>query len=136
MKLCNDVLRELRTEAGQTKDYMALAMGMSPSHYNRLESGKRTIQMKHIPKIAEAVGKTTDDISLKMNGSSVHNVINNPQYNETVVNVNDIKLLRELLASKDQIIKAKDEVIEVQKSEIEVLLSDIIALKKQLHISS
>jgi hypothetical protein len=87
--------------------------------------------MKHIPKIAEAVGKPVEEVSLKMNGSSIHNIINNPQHNENVVNINDIKLLREMLDLKDQVIRTKDEVIAVQKNEIEALLDEIMTLKKQ-----
>ncbi len=68
MKPSNDILRELRTKAGKTQDYMAQAIDMNASEYNRLESGKRKIQIKHILKIAKAVEKPIAEVLLNMNG--------------------------------------------------------------------
>lgn len=47
-------LRKIRLEAHLTQEYLAYVLGMSQSHYNRLENGKLKLQVEYISKIAKA----------------------------------------------------------------------------------
>jgi len=55
-------LRELRTERGMTLDDVATRAQIDISTLSRLESGKRRLALDHLPRLAEALSVTTDDL--------------------------------------------------------------------------
>jgi transcriptional regulator with XRE-family HTH domain len=55
-------LRELRAERGLTLDDVATRAGMDVSTLSRLESGKRRLALDHLPRLAEALSVSTDDL--------------------------------------------------------------------------
>lgn len=55
-------LRELRTRAGLTLDDVASRAQLDVSTLSRLESGKRRLALDHLPRLATALGVSTDDL--------------------------------------------------------------------------
>ena len=55
-------LRELRTEQGLTLQQVSERAHIDVSMLSRLESGKRRLALDHIPRLAEALGVSTDDL--------------------------------------------------------------------------
>lgn len=55
-------LRELRTERGMTLDDVASRAQIDVSTLSRLESGKRRLALDHLPRLAEALSVSTDEL--------------------------------------------------------------------------
>ncbi len=55
-------LRELRISKGMTLDDVAGQAGIDVSTLSRLESGKRRLALDHLPRLAEALSVTTDEL--------------------------------------------------------------------------
>lgn len=55
-------LRELRTERGMTLEDVATRARIDVSTLSRLESGKRRLALDHLPRLAEALSVSTDDL--------------------------------------------------------------------------
>jgi transcriptional regulator with XRE-family HTH domain len=55
-------LRELRTQRGLTLEDVARRSAIDVSTLSRLESGKRRLALDHLPRLAEALSVTTDDL--------------------------------------------------------------------------
>lgn len=55
-------LRELRTDQGLTLQDVAERAGIDVSTLSRLESGKRRLALDHLPRLAAALGVTSDDL--------------------------------------------------------------------------
>ena len=55
-------LRELRTQQGLTLEDVATRAQIDVSTLSRLESGKRRLALDHLPRLAEALAVSTDDL--------------------------------------------------------------------------
>lgn len=55
-------LREIRVRQGRTLDDVASGAGIDVSTLSRLESGKRRLALDHLPRLAAALGVSTDDL--------------------------------------------------------------------------
>ena len=55
-------LRQLRTQRGLTLDEVATKADIDVSTLSRLESGKRRLALDHLPRLAEALSVSTDDL--------------------------------------------------------------------------
>ncbi|OBK17928.1 helix-turn-helix domain-containing protein [Mycobacterium asiaticum] len=55
-------LRELRTERGLTLEDVATRARIDISTLSRLESGKRRLALDHLPRLAEALSVSTDEL--------------------------------------------------------------------------
>ena len=55
-------LRELRTEQGLTLRQVAELASIDVSTLSRLEAGKRRLALDHLPRLATALGVSTDDL--------------------------------------------------------------------------
>jgi len=55
-------LRELRTQGGLTLDDVARRARIDVSTLSRLESGKRRLALDHLPRLADALSVSTDDL--------------------------------------------------------------------------
>ena len=55
-------LRELRTQRGLTLEDVATRARIDVSTLSRLESGKRRLALDHLPRLAEALGVSTDEL--------------------------------------------------------------------------
>jgi len=55
-------LRELRLERGMTLDDVARQSSIDVSTLSRLESGKRRLALDHLPRLAQALSVSTDDL--------------------------------------------------------------------------
>jgi transcriptional regulator with XRE-family HTH domain len=55
-------LRELRMQRGLTLEDVASRSAIDVSTLSRLESGKRRLALDHLPRLAEALSVTTDDL--------------------------------------------------------------------------
>jgi transcriptional regulator with XRE-family HTH domain len=55
-------LRELRTSKGMTLEEVATSARIDVSTLSRLESGKRRLALDHLPRLAEALAVSTDDL--------------------------------------------------------------------------
>lgn len=55
-------LRELRTRQGMTLEDVAGRAGIDVSTLSRLESGRRRLALDHLPRLAEALSVSTDDL--------------------------------------------------------------------------
>jgi transcriptional regulator with XRE-family HTH domain len=55
-------LRELRISKGMTLDDVATSARIDVSTLSRLESGKRRLALDHLPRLAEALAVSTDDL--------------------------------------------------------------------------
>lgn len=55
-------LRELRTEQGLTLEDVATRARIDISTLSRLESGKRRLALDHLPRLAEALSVSTDEL--------------------------------------------------------------------------
>lgn len=55
-------LRELRTRQGRTLEEVASRAQLDVSTLSRLESGKRRLALDHLPRLAAALGVSTDDL--------------------------------------------------------------------------
>ncbi|OBF14821.1 XRE family transcriptional regulator [Mycobacterium kubicae] len=55
-------LRELRTERGMTLEDVASRAKIDVSTLSRLESGKRRLALDHLPRLAEALSVSTDEL--------------------------------------------------------------------------
>lgn len=55
-------LRELRTQQGLTLEDVATRARIDVSTLSRLESGKRRLALDHLPRLAEALAVTTDEL--------------------------------------------------------------------------
>ncbi|MCV7224998.1 helix-turn-helix domain-containing protein [Mycolicibacterium komossense] len=55
-------LRELRVSKGMTLDDVATRARIDVSTLSRLESGKRRLALDHLPRLAEALAVTTDEL--------------------------------------------------------------------------
>ncbi|MET0700609.1 MAG: XRE family transcriptional regulator [Mycobacterium sp.] len=55
-------LRELRVSKGMTLDDVATSARIDVSTLSRLESGKRRLALDHLPRLAEALSVSTDDL--------------------------------------------------------------------------
>jgi transcriptional regulator with XRE-family HTH domain len=108
MELNIDALRKLRTEAGFTQEYMADAMKMTQSSYNRLENGKTRWRLeKHILPLANAIGKSTEEVFSQLIGCSVekHHSIQHKQN----IGLAEKDLAKQLFAEKELIMSLRAE---------------------------
>src|SRR6476660_3082774 len=55
-------LRELRVQRGMTLDDVARSARIDVSTLSRLESGKRRLALDHLPRLAEALSVSTDEL--------------------------------------------------------------------------
>jgi transcriptional regulator with XRE-family HTH domain len=55
-------LRELRVSKGMTLEDVATRAGIDVSTLSRLESGKRRLALDHLPRLAEALSVSTDEL--------------------------------------------------------------------------
>jgi transcriptional regulator with XRE-family HTH domain len=55
-------LRELRLQRGMTLEEVAVRANIDISTLSRLESGKRRLALDHLPRLAEALSVSTDDL--------------------------------------------------------------------------
>ncbi|MBX7455424.1 XRE family transcriptional regulator [Mycolicibacterium sp. 3033] len=55
-------LRELRTQRGMTLDDVATRSSIDVSTLSRLESGKRRLALDHLPRLANALSVSTDEL--------------------------------------------------------------------------
>ncbi|HEU4363581.1 MAG TPA: helix-turn-helix domain-containing protein [Mycobacterium sp.] len=55
-------LRELRNQQGLTLEDVASRAGIDVSTLSRLESGKRRLALDHLPRLAEALSVSTDEL--------------------------------------------------------------------------
>ena len=62
-------LRELRTERGLTLQDVATRARIDISTLSRLESGKRRLALDHLPRLAEALSVSTDDLMRASEGA-------------------------------------------------------------------
>ena len=121
MKDKEDFLRDLRNESGHSQESMAFSIGKSQPTYNRMENGKKKIDMEDIEKIAKATGKDKTEIFQKLNGMKFENIINEGHDNQNVINVTNEDLFKMLLEEKDKRIAEKENVNQEQKRYIEYL---------------
>ncbi len=133
MILSNDVLQKIRHEAKYSQELMADLMKMDQGTYNRLENGKIRLRFEHIPKIAEAINKSVDEIFSRFKGMLQINFKNDTaQSNQNfVVNLEEKDFLKQLVEEKERIITSKDELIKTQASTIHLLEYEIRILKGQ-----
>jgi transcriptional regulator with XRE-family HTH domain len=121
MKDTQDFLRDLRNESGHSQESMAFCIGKSQPTYNRMENGKKKIDMEDIEKIAKATGKDKTEIFQKLNGMTVENTINNAHDNHNVVHISGDEWCKLLIEEKDKRIIEKDSINQEQKRYIEYL---------------
>ncbi len=127
MKELNSALRKIRDSVGYSQEIMGMLMDIHQSTYNKIENGKQNLKMEHIPKIAKAVNKTTEEIINSLYGVTVQNSINdNAQNNQNIVNTTDRELINMLLAEKDRVIGLLAEQNQLLKSEIERMKETIV----------
>src|ERR1700755_2579427 len=55
-------LRELRSQRGLTLEEVARSARIDVSPLSRLESGKRRLALDHLPRLAEALSVSTDEL--------------------------------------------------------------------------
>jgi transcriptional regulator with XRE-family HTH domain len=121
MKDTQDFLRDLRNESGHSQESMAFSIGKSQPSYNRMENGKKKIDMEDIEKIAKATGKDKTEVFQKLNGMKFENIIHERHNDQDVVNVTNEELFKMLLEEKDKRIKEKECINQEQKRYIEYL---------------
>lgn len=134
MKKTNDYLRDFRFDLGVSQETMAENIGVSQSTYNRIENGKRKINMDDLDKIAKATGKDKKELFEKLvgGGITVKNTINNAHDNQSVVNIANDEYFHLLLEEKEKRIFEKEEqlleykkIIEDQKNLLETILNKL-----------
>ena len=121
MKDKEDFLRDLRNESGHSQESMAFSIGKSQPTYNRMENGKKKIDMEDIEKIAKATGKDKVEIFKRLDGMTIENTINNAHDNHNVVNIIGDEYCKLLLEEKDKRIFEKESINQEQKRYIEYL---------------
>lgn len=114
-------LRDLRNETGHSQESMAYSMGKSQPTYNRLENGKKIIDMEDIKKIAKATGKSKVEVFQRLDGMTIENTINNAHDNHNLVNIVDNEYCKLLLEEKDKRILEKESINQEQKRYIAYL---------------
>lgn len=115
MQLNHEILRNFRNELNYSQEYMAHLLDMEQPNYNRLENGKTKLKMEHIPKIAKAMGKATEEVLSNLTGWAVtSNNYDNAQNNQNVViQTTEKELWTKLLAEKDERILLLEEQLKV-----------------------
>lgn len=129
MKLSHDTLRKLRNEAKLSQEEMADRMNIQQSKYNRLENDKTAIRHEHIPKIAEALGKTYEETLGQLTGCTITITDNNSQNNQNFVYY-DIN--KKVLDEKDVIIETQKQALSALNMTIKVLHNKITELENKL----
>lgn len=121
MKDKEDFLRDLRNESGHSQESMAFSIGKSQSAYNRMENGKKKIDMEDIEKIAKATGKDKVEIFKRLDGMKFENIINEGHDNHNVVHISGDDWCKLLIEEKDKRIEEKESINQEQKRYIEYL---------------
>ncbi len=112
-------LRDLRNESGHSQESMAFSIGKSQPTYNRMENGKKIMDMEDIEKIAKATGKDKTEVFQKLNGMKIENTINNAHDNHNVVHISGDEWCKLLIEEKDKRIIEKEAINQEQKRYIE-----------------
>ena len=120
-----DNIRSAREEIGLTQEEMSEIMNISRTAYRNIESGRTKMVSDRLISIAEATGKTTDELVLGYAPQQVSQSLYQERDNlleenkrlktelERISNEKDatINALLKALAAKDETIKVKDEII-------------------------
>ena len=127
MKLSYESLRKMRIEAKLSQEQMADRMKTEQPNYNRLETGKVSIKPEHIDKIANALGKTNEEVLSQLIGCNVTTTNNdNAQNNQNFVYYDvDKKVLDE----KDVIIETQKQALSALNMTIKILHNKIADLE-------
>jgi transcriptional regulator with XRE-family HTH domain len=120
MNFKNENLRKLRINSSNTQESFADLIKMDQASYNRLENGKQKLKMEDIPRIANALKKTEEDILSELTGWSLNNTnLDNAQNNQNlVINMQDKDLMVLLLNEKDKVINEKSLIISLLQEKI------------------
>lgn len=121
MKLSCDALRHLRIESKLSQEQMADRMNIQQSKYNRLENGKTAIKYEQVSKIAEAIGKSYEDMLGQLTGCTITTTSNN-QKNQNFVYYDVDK----------NVINEKDVIIETQKQALSALNMTVKVLHNKI----
>ena len=130
MKFSHIALKKMRIEANLSQEEMADRMKTEQPNYNRLETGKVSIKPEHIDKIANALGKTNEEVLSQLIGCNVTTTNNdNAQNNQNFVYYDvDKKVLDE----KDVIIETQKQALAALNMTIKILHNKIADLEIRL----
>ena len=118
--LNTEKLRQLRETKQLKQETLANLLNISQSNYAKIESGKLSIRLDVLEKLAKVLEITPNELLKTENTTIQLNSNNNCTNNSNTNNafVNDIDLLKslyeKLLVAEQQNLKSKDELIEVQ----------------------
>jgi transcriptional regulator with XRE-family HTH domain len=130
MKLSHDALRKMRIEAKLSQEEMADRMNIKQPNYNRLENGKTAIKHEHIPKIAQAVGKSHEEILGKLAGCIINNSINDTAQNNQNVVYYDVD--KKVLDEKNVVIETQKQAISALNMTVKILYNKVTELEIKL----
>lgn len=132
MKLSHIALRNMRIEAKLSQEEMADRMNIKQPNYNRLESGKVSIKPEHIDKIANALGKTNEEVLSQLIGCNVTSTNDdNAQNNQNFV-FYDVN--KNVLDEKDVIIETQKQALSALNMTIKILHNKIAELEIRLEV--
>lgn len=108
-------IRKLRELKNYTQEYMADRIGVGQSSYARFEKDDSDITISKLQQIADILEISIHDI-LDFNKSFfLNNTSTNSNFNSPNSTVNDLKLVEEIIKSKDKVIASLEAQIELMK---------------------
>ena len=130
MKFSHIALRNMRIEAKLLQEEIADRMKIERPNYNRLETGKVSIKHEHLDKIANALGKTNEEVLSQLTGCNVTTPNNdNAQNNQNFV-FYDVN--KNVLDEKNVIIETQKQVLSALNMTIKILHNKITDLESKL----
>jgi len=130
MKFNNIALSKMRIEAKLSQEEMADRMNIQQPNYNRLETGKVSIKPEHIDKIANALGKTSEEVLSQLTGCNVSTTNNDNAQNNQNIGINIVD--KESKDEKDVIIETQKQAITALNMTLKVLNNKIAELENKL----
>lgn len=121
-------LRSLRLAKSLTQDALAEAIGVSTKTYRKMEAGKTKIAVGSLPKAAQALDTSVDEL-MKPEGMTLHNNFRNQNGHNVVFGYEmtgtEREQLEEKIRERDALPKEKDGLIHAQQAQIQALLEKI-----------
>ena len=130
MKLSHEALRKMRIEAKLSQEQMADRMKTEQPNYNRLETGKVSIKPEHIDKIANALGKTNEEVLSQLIGCNVTTTNNDNAHNNQNFVYYDVD--KKVLDEKDVVIETQKQALTALNMTIKILHNKIAELEIRL----
>lgn len=122
--LNTEKLRQLRETKQLKQETLANLLNISQSNYAKIESGKLSIRLDVLEKLAKVLEIPPNEL-LKTENTTIQLNSNNNNGTNNSFTANDIDLLKslyeKLLVAEQQNLKSKDELIEVQNKRIQDL---------------